>query len=999
MNHVLIGLGGTGGNVIRCFRRLICQEFRANEAPGINIGYLYVDSDGALMDANHQGWKVYGRSVQLPIASQLLIKGENLQGRLDNISAYPGIAQWIGDRSIWRDVLNSVIGDMLGGQKRRLGRFLLACRVTEFRSQLLNVIAGTIPEGASRDITFHVLCGLAGGTGGGTVVDVVSQIRDAYPDASTHRIVIYALLPEHNPNPKWEQQNYHSNGFAALTELNGLSVGAYLPWDLRGQKGRLNGKTTFNGCYLMTNENTNGIRVTVEHSVPQILADFLFQKIVVSRTTAWDDLLRMENAENGDGLPESPTGNPERSKRFLSFGIKRIAIPEEEITEYLSYIFARQCLRQLAANHWTDEHGFVDEVLPFDAASYVQQPACEARWCLTDEHLFQELPTLPNDDPQKRWRNFADDWREFGAHALAAIRATDYRAWLSEATRLFVKKFEADFRNVGVPAFFRARLQSRTELAFHVRQTVERELFREWTEGGRSMVQIRDIVVALGRRFKVRSEKIGGLTAGLQTALDNANAGLQRLEAEAARQGPFNRLFKQHEKNLSQYMLAVQGLYQIRTRIQAAEFVQQYLAALATNFEELQSDIDTCASLLRSAQEDVERFLGERIKDDAESDLKGSVVRYYSPAAVRSVARSLETIEERQRAQTTAARMKLLQRMGGGDNVRTFHLFRERITSEVLRDTIEEHSEVAAREAHDSEVERRKRVLGVPIIDKLFDDYGADRERLNQYIASLVKAAGRFLEFDGEEEARSGPGISGGRPSTSLAVFLPEAADRLDFRNALQQAFKQASTEHVAIIPTSERRNEITIVSIANLFPVRMAKLAKYLRERYQQRTSGPDRARALLELHTDDVALGLPPLYAPTLEEIIVEARPYLLLADAMGMVQEESNAESGQPECILRTVRADGRPRSYILGKVFRDAFDLISGETANVLKTEVRAKLESPDYIHAQRREQLRAPIHERLNKRLAEAGGDDRKPFYRSMDVAADVAFSAVASGRI
>jgi hypothetical protein len=427
------------------------------------LGYLYIDSDYTLMEPNHQDWKVLGRSVQLPIASQIRIKGDSLQGRLDNLPAYPGIAPWIGDRALWKDVLNSVVGDMLGGQKRRLGRFLFACRIDQFRGQLSRVVADAVPEGANRQTTFHVLCGLAGGTGSGTVLDVIAQIRDRFPDPTEHRILVYALLPEQHPNPTWAKQNYHPNGFAALIELNGLSVGAYHPRDLAGQKGRLeSNKTDFNGCYLISNENTNGIQVSVENSIPQIIADFLFQKIIVSRTTIWAGLNRMENAENGDGLPESPAGNPERSKRFLSFGIKRIVIPEQEITEFLTYTFARQTLRQLAANHWTDSYGFIDEPLPFDAASYVQQPACEERWLLSDQHILQEVASLSTDDPQRRWKLFSDDWRELRRRRCPAFapaikssgspkrRACSAPALIGPLGTLGYRHFSARASNLGV---------------------------------------------------------------------------------------------------------------------------------------------------------------------------------------------------------------------------------------------------------------------------------------------------------------------------------------------------------------------------------------------------------------------------------------------------------------------------------------------------------------------------------------------------------------------
>ncbi len=43
------------------------------------------------------------------------------------------------------------------------------------------------------------------------------------------RIVVYALLPEEIPNQHWDTGNYHANGYAALQELNALSVSQLKP--------------------------------------------------------------------------------------------------------------------------------------------------------------------------------------------------------------------------------------------------------------------------------------------------------------------------------------------------------------------------------------------------------------------------------------------------------------------------------------------------------------------------------------------------------------------------------------------------------------------------------------------------------------------------------------------------------------------------------------------------------------------------------------------------
>ena len=127
-NHLIIGLGGTGGKIIRSFRKAVFQAFRKEDADGVNLGYLYVDSSAEMMAIDDPSWKILGTSVQLNKRSQLLIQEANLASRLDNIDNYPGIKPWIGDPAQWKDVLGSIIGVTLGGQKRRLGRFLFACK-------------------------------------------------------------------------------------------------------------------------------------------------------------------------------------------------------------------------------------------------------------------------------------------------------------------------------------------------------------------------------------------------------------------------------------------------------------------------------------------------------------------------------------------------------------------------------------------------------------------------------------------------------------------------------------------------------------------------------------------------------------------------------------------------------------------------------------------------------------------------------------------------------
>jgi hypothetical protein len=77
-NHLIIGLGGTGGKVIRELRKTLFQEFRGKRLEKVNLGYLYVDSSQEMMGIDDPTWKILGTSVQLDPGQQVLIREANL---------------------------------------------------------------------------------------------------------------------------------------------------------------------------------------------------------------------------------------------------------------------------------------------------------------------------------------------------------------------------------------------------------------------------------------------------------------------------------------------------------------------------------------------------------------------------------------------------------------------------------------------------------------------------------------------------------------------------------------------------------------------------------------------------------------------------------------------------------------------------------------------------------------------------------------------------------
>ncbi|MBV5280025.1 MAG: hypothetical protein J0651_01785, partial [Actinobacteria bacterium] len=86
------------------------------------------------------------------------------------------------------------------------------------------------------------------------------------------------------------------------------------------------------------------------------------------------------------------------------------------------------------------------------------------------------------------------------------------------------------------------------------------------------------------------------------------------------------------------------------------------------------------------------------------------------------------------------------------------------------------------------------------------------------------------------------------------------------------------------IIESDAKPNEIALISITNLFPLRFAKQLGFLRERYEARISGADSARNKLELHCEGEGFQHPKLFVLSGTETIYEGLPYLLLAKALG-------------------------------------------------------------------------------------------------------------------
>lgn len=951
-NHVIIGLGGTGGRIIRSLRRTIYEEFREKnpvayerdengqvigktEHP-IKLAYVYVDSNPELMAPDDPTWKVPGSTLQLGESSQVLIGAGNLRGVLDNINSYPGIKPWIGQRDEWTAILDGQVSDAQGGQKRRLGRFLFASSngsetPNSFNSRLQNQVNDLKAKGDARCV-FHVVAGLAGGTGSGTVVDVVSQIRKLYPYPGTHLVVLYLMLPEANPDPAWARANYHANGYAALAELNAISVGAYQPYDISGTGERIKfdalaatPMSPFDGCYVFTNVNQNNRMVgVVDYQLHGVVSNFLFQKIIAVDDNEWavGTLKKFEECENGDKqtgdnhpeLTSEERGSPpQRSRRFLTFGIKRLIIPEEEIREYLCYSLARQMALQSLYNNWSDNSGYSQEPLNENIVELVRSAETRNRWRISDEHLILSSPILKHEES---WKSLDQEWEMLDKIRVAEVeKEPDHRLWLSGLSTKCTEFYEKTFRGHGVERFFKAKEADAKDQAREICRLIDLDLFGEWREGKHSIHDIGrklDETVKLLTEFRAQcDEKIVEFKrrAGDTEERSRLVNAIELNNREWFKVGPLSELFGKRRQLLDAQVLLYKKLYAAKTRAIAWEYAKKLSTLALEEIGRLRTSVANISSrLLQSVSGDTSRhsankfhgfdeLIAARCRPDEKEDLAGETIKVYEPRRVRDFSSRLVQDRSLQRQQSERFRQRITTNL---DKRPGFFSWDQDYSLPKLFDILEAESDETVENCHNGLVSTDRSVqptLGQNIVKGLQTRF-PDPMELRSFIIKVMGESGLFLQFNESQVNMDGSGCIRGSLETNTTVIMPDAARaEPEFHGKVQSLFKEAK-ERVRFAVGS-RPNVLTILNLANLFPLRYVSHVGFLKSRFDNRIGGPDPAkssRARLELFTEGDGRQFPELFALSGSEVREKARPLVLLMQAMGAISRMAHHSSGQ-------------------------------------------------------------------------------------------------------
>lgn len=909
MNHIFIGLGGTGGRILYAVRRAICQHYPGGGGetkkrlengtlgqPEVRTGFLYVDSHRDDLDRAHD---YLGESITLDPRWRLLIRDGNLGEIIKNLAQLPGIEPWLGDRHALQAVLAG--GSNIPGaqQIRRMGRVLFANHLNAFRA-VVQQLVGEITAGTANEAHFHICGTLAGGTGSGAIVDAVAQLRELYPNSNDFKIYLYGLITPNNAGIR-DAGWFYPNQYAALMEINALATGAYRPHDLGGSGERIAANAEVTACVLLSNINKANIKFADVADQEQLAGDWLFQRTIGTRGTiphgfdkAWtledhiatnpgEDRLAMSINQRGGAIQ---AGEYSRSYRFSTIGIKRWAIPEQEIREKLVFTIAERALRQTLYANWVEQQGFsgsrADRQPPPGWLPSNQNTA----WELTDDQMCVSVV-----DGQS---SFRDDWKNIAELLSTRLRADGNKrreTWFLTAEAEFKGYWQAKFRETGVENFFATRTETVTQRADTMLRRIEDDLLKQWQAGRCGLRDVENWIKELDADLLSREQALPKLCVDHQ---ENLNAQKGRLEL-VRQQWKKPRLFTRWKFGslLGTALDALAKIHTEQTWLLAREYQEALFRALRAKLTIRKDALPALTLRLSQLETKLTNDARARCKDSKQDFVNDLIVREFSTDEVAAFSTALTTSKDFQRQVCDTVRTALVEMVPNRLSITAL----SGLDADAMRSRIEK----IANDALDIEHARLTRddglkpVLGMSIVERLRLRFQGNLEALKGDIQKLLSGATTSVKQangQAKPETHGAPKKPPVMPHTQFAVFLPPLEGANDeFYRQLAEYFRgglSANDNATVQLLNIGRRQEITMMAVDYWMAARFLEPLQTLKTIYED-TIAKEGAGAVLRMHVEAAAEHLPDLFKPP--PILKEAQAWLFIGEKTGFVRQDGD------------------------------------------------------------------------------------------------------------
>lgn len=936
-NHILVGLGGTGGKILRAFKMRMYEEFpMQEERNSLPVALMYVDSTTEMMPKDGKpcaDFRVMGQDASFTNNEFLNIKAVDVEHILDHIDNFPSVKGIVDNVSAVKGAIGSL--GKAAGQKRRAGRLLFAANAVGYVNCLrdANARCEEVSNETNR-LNIHIFAGLAGGTGSGSVVDVVMQSRKAFPNA---KISVYAMIPEMNlPKSDMDQGRYYPNGYAAMNELNALQTGRWAPHDVTG-RGALNlyndrVKGVADGLTVYSNVNENGLTINSLEELPKVVSDYMFAHIffVKEDDQVNSDIIRAYNFENMDefALEFDETSVPAvdgkllaaRTKKINSFGIKRVIYPELRVLKHITYTTAERILYQFKYNNWRENQGYVDEEKNKDYRREYMSEANLSEWMLDEDHLTLNKKILEADTDYPAFKEYWHD-KAIG-YAEDAKKSKDP---LNELDGILQEFYDRHFREDGVEAFYRSKERVIPEMAREIRHKIESELFEKWKIGDVSAEELLKV-------SKLIQEKMEELRKDLDTKAAEENNNYKAIDDERAvnvedknHLGMFQKLVKSNDM-FNNHKSILEDLYVSKTMLVALDFAKKLAAKLAIELGKMNTDISAFGQKISDAIAETQKLVAAQRKvNKGLEDMKGAIIEVSEEEAMVEFEEELRTDKVDMPNIARNIREEILP---DGE----FYNF-GRLTDEISIDAIKDAFDIKLAELvrikHNEKADSEKKVLGLNILTQLRQKLKTDDD-IKAFAVKIVNQSGVYLKLDNNQvtqaihnnEGNLSPQNPASINKKAILISIPSPDDNAglkSFADKLENAFKTSINQSIArttitVNRNSPRKDELSILTVGYCFPMRAIDWMRTYKQRYEDflhtGNAATDAGNAIL-LHSEGDGTQFPSLFmVENWAQIIAEKEATLSKPVSGGATSSNTGIEIPPVVTEIPPIVSDGEP-----------------------------------------------------------------------------------------
>lgn len=821
------------------------------------------------------------------------------------------------------------------GQKRRAGRLLFAANAVGYVNCLrdANARCEEVSNETNR-LNIHIFAGLAGGTGSGSVVDVVMQSRKAFPNA---KISVYAMIPEMNlPKSDMDQGRYYPNGYAAMNELNALQTGRWASHDVTG-RGALNlyndrVKGVADGLTVYSNVNENGLTINSLEELPKVVSDYMFARIffVKEDDQVNSDIIRAYNFENMDefALEFDETSVPAvdgkllaaRTKKINSFGIKRVIYPELRVLKHITYTTAERILYQFKYNNWRENQGYVDEEKNKDYRREYMSEANLSEWMLDEDHLTLNKKILEADTDYPAFKEYWHD-KAIG-YAEDAKKSKDP---LNELDGILLEFYDRHFREDGVEAFYRSKERVIPEMAREIRHKIESELFEKWKIGDVSAEELLKV-------SKLIQEKMEELRKDLDTKAAEENKNYKAIDDERAvnvedknHLGMFQKLVKSNDM-FNNHKSILEDLYVSKTMLVALDFAKKLAAKLAIELGKMNTDISAFGQKISDAIAETQKLVAAQRKvNKGLEDMKGAIIEVSEEEAMVEFEEELRTDKVDMPNIARNIREEILP---DGE----FYNF-GRLTDEISIDAIKDAFDIKLAELvrikHNEKADSEKKVLGLNILTQLRQKLKTDDD-IKAFAVKIVNQSGVYLKLDNNQvtqaihnnEGNLSPQNPASINKKAILISIPSPDDNAglkSFADKLENAFKTSINQSIArttitVNRNSPRKDELSILTVGYCFPMRAIDWMRTYKQRYEDflhtGNAATDAGNAIL-LHSEGDGTQFPSLFmVENWAQIIAEKEATLSKPVSGGATSSNTGIEIPPVVTEIPPIVSDGEP-----------------------------------------------------------------------------------------